>query len=241
MKFEDLIKENKEKFTQTDLAIIDFIVNNKDKKLDLSINELAKKCLTSRTSILRFSKKLGFDGYSEFKYFINKKEEVEKIEKTYQEDEKLDYLFEKIKNSNNIFIYGNGEYEEIIKNSMKSYLKDLGQLSEIFQGRDEISTFNKSSLKNSIIFVIDLSNDPDSLELLSQISNVDIKKILITDSFSKDFLGEYTIHIKRLEKNKLNLISENLKEIEKFFVKYENYRMKNENKWFNKRKLQLTW
>ena len=237
MKFEDLIKENKEKFTQTDLAIIDFIINNKDKKLDLSINDLARKCLTSRTSILRFSKKLGFDGYSEFKYFINKKEDIEKKEKNYQEDKKLNHLFEKIKNSKNIFIYGNGDYEDIIKNSIKSYFKDLGQLSEFFQGRDEITTFNKSSLKDSTIFVIDLSNDPDSLELLSQISNVNIKKILITDSFSKDFLGDYTIHIKRLEKNKLNLITENLKEIEKFFIKYENYRMKNENKWFNKRKL----
>lgn len=230
MKFEDLIKENKEKFTQTDLLIIDFIINNKDKKLDLSINELAKKCLTSRTSILRFSKKLGFDGYSEFKYFINKKEDIEKIEKNHQEDKKLNHLFEKIKNSKNIFIYGNGDYEDIIKNSIKSYFKDLGQLSEFFQGRDEITTFNKSSLKDSTIFAIDLSNDPDSLELLSQISNVNIKKILITDSFSKDFLGDYTIHIKRLEKNKLNLITENLKEIEKFFIKYENYRMKNENK-----------
>lgn len=237
MKFEDLIKENKGKFTQTDLLIIDFIINNEDKKLDLSINELAKKCLTSRTSILRFSKKLGFDGYSEFKYFLNKKEEVEKPEKTYQEDEQLDYLFEKIKNSKNIFIYGNGDYEDIIKNIIKSYLKDLGQLSENYQGRDEITTFNKSSLKDSTIFVIDLSNDPDCLELLSQISNENIKKILITDSFSKDFLGEYTIHIKKLEKNKLNLLSENLKEIEKFFVKYESYRIKNENKWFNKRKL----
>ncbi|WP_236784839.1 hypothetical protein [Anaerococcus ihuae] len=68
------------------------------------------------------------------------------------------------------------------------------------------------------------------MELLSQISNVNIKKILITDSFSKDFLGEYTIHIKRLEKDKLNLISENLIEIEKFFIKYEKYRIKNENK-----------
>lgn len=235
MKLEELIKENKEKFTQTDLGIIDFLLNNENKKLDLSINDLAKKCLTSRTSILRFSKKLGFDGYSEFKFFLNEKEIKEEI--INKDDENLDYLFEKIKNSNNIFIYGNGNYEDIIKDSIKSYLKDLGQLSEIFQGRDEITTFNKNSLKDSTIFVIDISNDPDSIELLSQISNVNIKKILITDSFSKDFLGEYTIHIKKLEKNKLNLISENLKEIEKFFIKYENYRMKNENKWFNKGKL----
>ena len=228
MKFEDLIKENKGKFTQTDFDIVDFLINNKNKKLDLSINEFAKKCLTSRTSILRFSKKLGFEGYSEFKYFLNKKEE--KVEKTYEEDKKLDYLFEKIKNSNNIFIYGNGNYEDIIKNAIKLYFKDLGQFAETFQGRDEITTFNKNSLKDSTIFVIDLSNDSDSLELLSLISNINTKKILITDDFSKGFLGEYIIHIKKLEKNKLNLISENIKEIEKFFIKYENYRMKNENK-----------
>ncbi len=31
MKFEDLIKENKEKFTQTDFDIVDFLINNKNK------------------------------------------------------------------------------------------------------------------------------------------------------------------------------------------------------------------
>lgn len=81
MKLEEIIKKNKEKFTQTDLAIADFLIDEKNEKLDLSINELAKKCLTSRTSILRFTQKIGFDGYSEFKYYINQNEETKKDEK----------------------------------------------------------------------------------------------------------------------------------------------------------------
>ncbi|EEB36726.1 hypothetical protein ANHYDRO_00398 [Anaerococcus hydrogenalis DSM 7454] len=43
-------------------------------------------------------------------------------------------------------------------------------------------------------------------------------------------MGNYTIHIKKLEKNKINSIAKNLEEIEKFFVKYQEYRMKNESK-----------
>lgn len=45
MKLEELIKKNKEKFTQTDLAIADFLMDNKNDELDLSINELAKNAL----------------------------------------------------------------------------------------------------------------------------------------------------------------------------------------------------
>lgn len=236
MKLEELIKKNKEKFTQTDLAIADFLIDNKNDELDLSINELAKKCLTSRTSILRFTQKIGFGGYSEFKYFLKEKDHRKK-DQTKKEDKKLNQILESLDKANNIFIYGNGDFEDIIKKSIKSYLKDLGKLSETFQGRDEISTFNKNSLKDSTIFIIDLSDDPNTLELLSLISNLNTKKILITDTYSKSFLGNYTIHIKKLEKNKINSIAKNLEEIEKFFVKYQEYRMKNESKWFNKRKL----
>ncbi|MDY4308061.1 hypothetical protein SNF32_15765 [Enterococcus mundtii] len=36
----------------------------------MSINELAKQCNVSRTTIMRFCQKLGFDGFSEFKYHL---------------------------------------------------------------------------------------------------------------------------------------------------------------------------
>ena len=230
MKLEEIIKKNKEKFTQTDLVIADFLIDKKNEKLDLSINELAKKCLTSRTSILRFTQKIGFDGYSEFKYYVNQNEGKKEDVKKEENYENINEILERLDKSNNIFIYGNGDFEDIIKNSIKSYLKDLGKLSETFKGRDEISTFNKNSLKDSTIFIIDLSDDPDSLELLSLISNLNTKKILITDSYSKSFLSDYTIHIKKLEKNKINSIAKKLEEIENFFIKYQDFRIKNENK-----------
>ncbi|EEB36727.1 putative transcriptional regulator GlvR [Anaerococcus hydrogenalis DSM 7454] len=124
MKLEELIKKNKEKFTQTDLAIADFLMDNKNDELDLSINELAKKCLTSRTSILRFTQKIGFGGYSEFKYFLKQKDHTKK-DQTKEDDKKLNQILESLDKSNNIFIYGNGDFEDIIKKIYKILFKRL--------------------------------------------------------------------------------------------------------------------
>ena len=66
---EKLIRENEKKFTQTDFVIANEILKN-GLNYNLTINKFAEICLTSRTSILRFAKKLGFNGYNDLKYYI---------------------------------------------------------------------------------------------------------------------------------------------------------------------------
>lgn len=223
MKIEELISKNKDKLSQTDLTIADFILNNKN-AINYSINDLAKLCFTSRTSVLRFSKKLGFKGYSELKFFINKdRDDKSEISITIKED--LLEVFERLRESENIFIYGNGQYEEILGSSIKLYLKDLGFFSEIYQGRDELTTFNKKILDKSVIFIIDLSKDQYSLELLSMISNIDCLKILISDGVKNAFLCDFLINIGKINKGELNLITKKLEKIEDFFIKYKKYQV----------------
>ncbi|MDY3005653.1 MurR/RpiR family transcriptional regulator [Anaerococcus porci] len=227
MTIEKLISKNKKKLSQTDLTIAEFILNNKG-VLDQSINDLAKLCFTSRTSVLRFSKKLGFNGYSELKFYINKDRNAESIDES-KIKEDLSEIFEKLINTNNIFIYGNGQYEEVLCSSIKLYLKDFGQFSESYQGRDELSTFNKKLLENSTIFVIDLSKDQYALELLSIISNIDCLKILISDGIKNAFLCDYFINLEKIHDKSLNLITKNLGKIEDFFKKYREFRISNES------------
>lgn len=47
--------------------IADYIIRHINEIVDMSINELAKQCFVSTTSILKFCKLLGFDTYTEFK------------------------------------------------------------------------------------------------------------------------------------------------------------------------------
>ena len=48
--------------------LVDYIINNQEDILKKNINELAKLSYTSSATISRLCKKLGFNGYKEFKY-----------------------------------------------------------------------------------------------------------------------------------------------------------------------------
>lgn len=62
---------NYDGFTSQEINIRDYILNNPDSILDFNSNELAKASYTSPTAVIRFCKKIGFMGFSDFhKAFI---------------------------------------------------------------------------------------------------------------------------------------------------------------------------
>ena len=69
MKLDVLINKYYEKLNSNDLYILNYIKNNPETS-DVNITLLSKMCNSSTASILRMTKKLGFSGYSEFKYFL---------------------------------------------------------------------------------------------------------------------------------------------------------------------------
>ena len=65
-------------FTDSQQEVIDFIKNNEDKIIHMSIQDLAKKTYTSNATIIRICKKLGFKGYKDFKLSFIKEIESQK-------------------------------------------------------------------------------------------------------------------------------------------------------------------
>lgn len=72
--------------SKTEKKVANFLMNTPDDVLPLYITELAQKCETSEATIVRFAKKLGFEGYQQLKIAIAKNVEShplnEKINKT---------------------------------------------------------------------------------------------------------------------------------------------------------------
>lgn len=60
-------KEIMDSFTELDLSVYDCIVKNRDRISKMPIKELAAMAHVSTATILRFCRKCGVDGYSEFK------------------------------------------------------------------------------------------------------------------------------------------------------------------------------
>lgn len=67
MNLDELVNSNLQKLNPTDLIIWRYICAHKKACCYISIYELAAACNVSRTTILRFAKKLSLDGFSDLK------------------------------------------------------------------------------------------------------------------------------------------------------------------------------
>lgn len=74
MELQQLIHQCTNQLSELDNEIIHFIIEHPDEVVKLSIVDLAEKVHTSKSSVLRLTKKLGFTGYSEFKYFLRQEQ-----------------------------------------------------------------------------------------------------------------------------------------------------------------------
>ena len=90
------IKIHYDEFSKTEKKIADFLMQNPDCILPLFITELAEKCGTSEATVVRFAKRLGFDGYQQLKIAIAQESNVRPVsENITQQDDAFD-IFSKV-------------------------------------------------------------------------------------------------------------------------------------------------
>lgn len=92
---------SKKNFSDTEQVIANYVMENYHDLLNCSTRQLAKKTFTSSAAIVRFSQKLGFEGYTEFKTkflaeMMQKKSEP--YEKNITSADDVNMIIEKVKN-----------------------------------------------------------------------------------------------------------------------------------------------
>ena len=151
MKLEELINKNYRQLNENDLYIWNYINHHKKECEHLSIDELALRCNVSRSTILRFSKRLGLKGYAEFKVFlrINNQSDsdsliVNNIYNGYiemiQQFEGYRYhdIARCIYEAKNLFVYGTG----LIQENTAQYLKrSFSMVNKLFLDIDCLADF----------------------------------------------------------------------------------------------------
>ena len=76
MRLIETIAENRNQYTKTERLIADYIINNVLIFTVSSIGGVAEELGISKTSLIRFAKKAGFDGYLEFRRRLQKEKVV---------------------------------------------------------------------------------------------------------------------------------------------------------------------
>lgn len=68
MEFLERLERHSGQLTNTEKRVSDYVIHHQSETLRSSIAELAELCHASRSAILRFTQKLGYSGYLEFRY-----------------------------------------------------------------------------------------------------------------------------------------------------------------------------
>ncbi len=189
MDFYEITSKKIDGLNKNELKLYNFILDNIDTMHSKTVRSFAKECFVSTSTILRFVKKIGFEGYNEMIIVIKYTLSIEVPTKTtitekkvkYKEeyaknilesirvldDEKIYEVTEEIKEADKLYIFSRG----LIK-TYGSYVEFLFELNGIDTYFADESYYRKyySSIISENDFVIVIDYHGDDQELLDVIN-----------------------------------------------------------------------
>lgn len=177
MKLEELINKNYSRLHGNDFDILKYILNNKSTCYKLKINELAKKCNVSRSSVLRLAQKLNFSGYSEFRVFLKWEDEGEEVNTSYintlssdieatlkhLQVKDFDNICELLEKSERIFVYGTGSAQLNAAHELQRAFIVQHRYITIIHDKTKFEVILPDLKMTDVMIIISLSGDTPTL------------------------------------------------------------------------------
>lgn len=173
MTLEELVNSKLDKLNPTDLIVWRYIYAHKKECCYISIYDIADNCNVSRTTVLRFAKKLGLDGFSDLKMMLKmeisqarEKPSMDIAEATVnlcknvgEEIAKQDFtrLNKLLHNAKRIFVYASGHVQKNVASEISRLFVNCNVLVYEIKGPDEIGIILKNITENDLFIIISLT------------------------------------------------------------------------------------
>lgn len=197
--FEELIIKNKKKFNSNEEVILTSLLENQEFIIKNNLTALAKKCYTSPASMHRIIKKLDFQGFGEFRYFVKNslikstiKHQPVSLEsyqaKLYYEidltlsmnQHKIDAFMDLLKKSEHTYCYGTGWKQKNIAESFSHDLLYYKKKSFALRNEGDLRILANQLTSKDLVIIISLSGNTESyldvLELF-ELNNINVISI----------------------------------------------------------------
>ena len=192
----DIINQHFNSLNENDLHILGFISNNINLCLKSTLVEIASLCNVSPSTISRTTQKLGFEGFSQFKYYLVENSHQVKLEKAtiegsfkssilmndftetlrfFEINGNLNNIYEIMKNSGRIFAYGTGHAQNLMLQEFGRCMLNNGIFINILSSKTELNLIVNDIKPTDMVFFVALSGN---VELINPILNtLSLKKI----------------------------------------------------------------
>lgn len=139
---------------ESEKRIFNYVLKNFDEAKHYSIRQLAKKCFVSSATIFRFTKKLGFEGYSDF---------IDSLLNTTEAPQTIPHSVKQ-------------------KDYKEEYLKNIIESIRVVE-QERIETFNTLLDNDPVIYLIGEELDQHALHYVNWIFTAQgFRSVLLTDS-----------------------------------------------------------
>lgn len=187
-------------------AVLHTIISNKNEYIDLTIDEFAKKCLVSKSFIMRLCKKLSYTGYSEFKYQLKNEivnNSVEQstqsiIDSTQQDIEETIRLLDNttlnnictfLERAHHIYSYGTGYGQKTILEDFKRGFISSRRVMTSLPSSVELRLNSEIMQKDDVLFIVSMSGQVENI--MNQLVHLKEKGVIVISitQFSTNLLA----------------------------------------------------
>lgn len=173
MRLEELMNQYSDRLSENDLYIWNYVENHKKQCENMTIEQLAGKCNVSRTTILRFTKKLSLKGFGEFKVHLkmenddNKKETSKAVKVCLAYEEMLQDIVQQdfheiiklIYQAKRIFVFGTGMVQRTVAKEFKRLFYFVNKNFYDFDGITEYETVLSYMNNEDLLLIISVSGE----------------------------------------------------------------------------------
>lgn len=186
MDLQTLVNKHQSHFSETEREILSFMLQNEEFVAEATISSLSNRTFTSTSSIIRLTKKLGFSGFAELKYFVKTslsqlvpqnsdfvqsgRDDILKTLTTIENTDVIPVL-QAIHQARTVYCFGTGYAQ---RNAIQEFTKGMqtcGRFMHIIPARNEFADAISSINSEDVVIVVSLSgNTPtvvDTVKLLS--------------------------------------------------------------------------
>ena len=202
MRLDDLVQEHYDNMGANDRRIWQYVCKNKEACRTMSLHQLADACEVSHTTVLRFLKLLGMDGYSEFKTFLkwdsssrpvfdtrSVEENSFNLTRTLASIQQADCseLFDRMNQAKRLYAYGSGAVQKAASKVLKDYLILAEQLLHVIEGKEERRMALKQMQKGDVVFLFSVSgNNPVMNDYARELKDAGVILVAICQDGAND-------------------------------------------------------
>jgi len=208
LNLEALINQYYKNLNSNDMIVLNYVMQHKKECTNMNISRLSSECSISTASIVRTMKKLGFSGYSEFKFLLKGQNPgnmptegsnlIELLEKDIQATMKLmkqvdlNPILTLLYNAKRIYGFGIGFRQQ---NALQDFAHNMVSCDKsifLIPAKQELDTQISFMKQGDIILIASYSGDiKDYVESIHTLKLLDIPIISITN-FNKNDLSTFT-------------------------------------------------